>query len=539
MAPALTNPPPRFTRVYRLLARTDRPAAIVVLGACAYWIAFRIYTGICLEDALITYRYAENLAGGVGFVFNEGERVLGTTTPLQTLMLAGPGALLGPAHIPLLSNIFMMLSGLGAGGLLYGSLVQFGYSRRLALVCMAVLLYHPDIVWSATGGMETPLVLFLMALGLYAAAVRNWGLMGLACGLLIMARIDGLIWCGCLFLATGMNDKHALRIVPAVVAVVLVPWIVFSTIYFGNPVPHSMLAKMHHLGAPGPLDRLGTLDLRLYYRWFADGAGVSRGGGILPFEHMIWLGLVTLGGIGVIREHWRSPLMTLVWFPLLYCAAFVLGGAPTTFRWYLMPFMWCCVALGVIGIRELWLILAAYGQSYGLPRWAPRLMLGVNLAMIGTGLVVTSWSSTRFHRDSQANENATRRGIGEWLREHTADDATVAMEALGYQGALSRRTVYDLAGLISPDVLTIRRQSAHNGEVYRRVLEEMSPDYLVLRSFEVDEGTARGGGRTFETSKQRADFFLQYEEIRRYAAPYPELWGNNAHLTLFGKKTRR
>jgi hypothetical protein len=228
--------------------------------------------------------------------------------------------------------------------------------------------------------------------------------------------------------------------------------------------------------------------------------------------------------------------MILILFPLLYCAAFVLGGAPTTFEWYLIPLTWCCLTLGVIGIRELWLMLAAYGRAYGVPGWTPKMILGVCLAMIGSGLVASSRDSMRQNSLNQANENATRRRIGYWLREHTPDDATVAMEALGYQGALSKRKVYDLAGLISPEVLKIRRESTNNGKVYRRVIEEMDPDYLVLRSFEVDEGTARGGEPMFETEEQRADFLSRYEEIQRYTAPYPELWGSNASLTLYGKR---
>ena len=40
------------------------------------------------EDAYITFRYAENLASGNGFVFNSGEKVLGTTTPLFAMILA-------------------------------------------------------------------------------------------------------------------------------------------------------------------------------------------------------------------------------------------------------------------------------------------------------------------------------------------------------------------------------------------------------------------------------------------------------------------
>src|ERR1043165_7436790 len=41
------------------------------------------------DDALITFRYVENLVAGHGFVYNTGEHVLGTTTPLFTLLLSG------------------------------------------------------------------------------------------------------------------------------------------------------------------------------------------------------------------------------------------------------------------------------------------------------------------------------------------------------------------------------------------------------------------------------------------------------------------
>ena len=38
------------------------------------------------DDAFITYRYARNISNGLGFVYNYGEKVLGTTTPLFTLL---------------------------------------------------------------------------------------------------------------------------------------------------------------------------------------------------------------------------------------------------------------------------------------------------------------------------------------------------------------------------------------------------------------------------------------------------------------------
>src|ERR1043165_4126390 len=41
-----------------------------------------------IDDAYITFRYARNLAQGLGLVYNPGEWVLGTTTPLWAAILA-------------------------------------------------------------------------------------------------------------------------------------------------------------------------------------------------------------------------------------------------------------------------------------------------------------------------------------------------------------------------------------------------------------------------------------------------------------------
>ncbi|RPH76166.1 MAG: hypothetical protein EHM80_15190, partial [Nitrospiraceae bacterium] len=315
-----------------------------------------MYTGICLEDALISYRYAENLLEGHGFVFNHGERVLGTTTPLQTLMLAALARPFGAEYIPLISSIVMMLLGLGTGALIYACLVGSGYSRRLGLLATAVFLFHSDIIWSTTGGMETPLVLFLMASGLYAGIRHRWALLGLLSGLLILARIDGIIWAGGLSLVTVVRQRAAVRPILMSMLLVLVPWVVFATAYFGSPIPQSLLAKMPAIS--GLSARLNTTAIRHYFDWFANGVGVPTGGGFLPIEHTIWLVFVILGLFGVLRQHRRDPLLVIMLFPFLYGASFYLGGAPFSFAWYLVPFTWCCLILGVIGGQELWLMLA-------------------------------------------------------------------------------------------------------------------------------------------------------------------------------------
>ena len=111
------------------------------------------------------------------------------------------------------------------------------------------------------------------------------------------------------------------------------------------------------------------------------------------------------------------------------------------------------------------------------------------------------------------------------------------MEAIGYQGYYSKRRVVDLAGLVSPRVVRLREQSATNAEAFHRILQEMEPDYLVLRSFEVDENRHYHGGRLFATSDQRAYFETHYEEVRRFRAPYPAVWGGQGALTIFRRKS--
>lgn len=63
---------------------------ILLAVAVALRVAWGSYTHYIYEDAYITFRYARNLANGNGFVYNVSERIYGTTTPLFTLLLAGP-----------------------------------------------------------------------------------------------------------------------------------------------------------------------------------------------------------------------------------------------------------------------------------------------------------------------------------------------------------------------------------------------------------------------------------------------------------------
>src|ERR1700726_453708 len=82
---------PRVVR-HRMRAFRDRRIELLVFLAAGAGLLVslgRLFGAGLVDDAYIFLRYAENLARGVGAVFNEGERVEGFSSVSWTLMLAG------------------------------------------------------------------------------------------------------------------------------------------------------------------------------------------------------------------------------------------------------------------------------------------------------------------------------------------------------------------------------------------------------------------------------------------------------------------
>jgi len=96
--------------------------ALISLAALAF--AARTLPGSrTIDDAYITFRYARNLVNGLGFVYNPGQHVQGTTTPLYTLLLAGL-SLVFPGDYPILALV--------------------GHPAWSAFTCALALLTRPD-----------------------------------------------------------------------------------------------------------------------------------------------------------------------------------------------------------------------------------------------------------------------------------------------------------------------------------------------------------------------------------------------------------
>ena len=213
-------------------------------------VAARLISGPrTIDDAFITFRYARNILGGEGFVYNPGEQVLGTTTPLYTLIMAALSSLSGGVNAPF-PTIALLLNAL-ADGVTAVLLLRLGRSLDTVWAGIGAALVWTILPFSVTfaiGGLETSLyVLFLVSV--WAAYLgQRYTLTGILAAAALLTRPDALL----LLLPLGFDRlffdprRRGVALQRGEVIGFLLPtilWFSFATLYFGNPLPHSITAK--------------------------------------------------------------------------------------------------------------------------------------------------------------------------------------------------------------------------------------------------------------------------------------------------------
>jgi hypothetical protein len=283
-----------------------------------------------VDDAYITFRYARNIAQGRGFVYNPGQRVLGTTTPLYTVLLAGLAWVTGSRDFPTLAILFSALAGSASVGLLYA--LGKRVAGHWAPAAAAALLWAiaPYSVTFAIGGMETDLTIALLLAASYAHVIASSQAMAVLSALAILARPDTVLLLGPLWLAHILEQRRLPWLEGAMALGLLAPWLIFGTLTFGSPVPGSIAAKSitYRLSAGEDLIRL----IQHYSTPFFGHKMIGPSWQLIGF--VVYLLLCCLGGVEAIRRNRRTwPLLA---YPYIYLAVFAVAN-PLLFRWYLSP----------------------------------------------------------------------------------------------------------------------------------------------------------------------------------------------------------
>jgi len=491
--------------------RRANPYPLAALAIATFAVAARLLvvraTHSTTEDFFITLRYAENIAHGNGFVYNPGGRVLGTTTPLYTLYLA-LATWLGANPITAGKAANILADGVTVF-LIATTLRRLGRPRAGLLAALLYAGASTPINFSI-GGMETGLVTLAGAGAINAYVARRPRSMFVWLGLLFLLRIDGLLLAAVLTAGWMLRREQPMRetvrrlTVAAVPGVILVlPWVAFAWLYFGSPIPVSMLAKVAVYGRmfPQPLPNLPTFITQFW-------AGIPQKALLAAF---------VVGSVVAIRR--RELAAPLVWLLVYYAAMLV--SKVIAFGWYFMPPL------------PVWYIVAALGVAEIVRRFAAlrrEPAFAASMALLAMGL---AWHLRSIERDisaAQRTEDAVRLPIGLWLRDNAAPTERVLLEPIGYIGYYSRLPVLDMIGLVSPEVLPSYERSVPNP--LRDIVTRFRPELLLLRPSEADAvgGGQRGavllGGeytliKTFRDADRDGITFLLYKRARLIAPGAP------------------
>jgi len=383
-----------------------------------------------VDDALITYRYAENLATGQGFVYNAGERLLGTSTPLYTLLLAG-GHLLG---VPTLttSAVLNLLASLAVVWLTMQLTWRLSGSLGAALLAAAFLLTQGGFMRYSMAGMETPLYTGLLLLTFWAVVQERYRWAALIAGATAIMRLDGVAVGGALFLAYLLHQRRLPWPAIGIYAISLLPWALFALLYFGSPIPHSLVAKQGHLKVYGH---------SRYWIW--ETLFTNQYGAPTTLLAMLPIGLLRVFRRNGLAQGWTTIVIWLV----AYLVAYTLVGIDF-YEWYAVPAYPVLAIFVGIGLHTLWAALADWLSDQ---RW-PRLAGYVSAAMILYWFIAYGqhvYASVTSFQGYLTNVEGPRNRAGQWLQAHTAPDATVYAGAIGHVGYFANRYLFDGAGLVT------------------------------------------------------------------------------------------
>jgi hypothetical protein len=418
---------------------TRRVVHLLVLLALACGV--RLWLGPHLvDDAYITFRYARNLAAGAGFVYNPGEPVLGTSTPLFTLLLAA-AARCG-AGIPETAFALGILGDLLVITAVHRALHRSGLPLAADIADIAGLLLAalPLYVFHSLSGMETSLYTGLLALAVDAYARERMSLASLWLGLAAVTRPEGCLLAAVLGGHRLWTRRRLTLREMAPFVLVVAPWLLYASLAFGSPLPQSVRAK----AAASSGDWRGSLA-----NWLSVFGGTP--------SHLV-LSLLSLTGLAVAARG-RAWLWLWSLWAVLVSALFIAGNAYNYAVWYYGPLLAPYLTLAACGLGAA---LAAAGRAarrfahrFTTPR--PELLRAAALLLLAAASLAFLLPRLAADRDAAYAQSRERedlyRRVALSLPRSPSPLPLLAASEIGVLGYYYPGSILDLVGLVSPQVV--------------------------------------------------------------------------------------
>ena len=291
------------------------------------------------DDGFIVYRLVDRMSRGLGWTFNDGEHLNVSTSFLNTFFVYLIHQL--GLSIPLASHF---VSALGISLVAFSSFSIFSKFMNLVYAWLASIIIVFYLSSNSTWGLETHL--FAGLLFLFIAIDSNSVKQGyFISSLLFLTRPDGAL---VIFLEyikkiilTGWKSVLGKNLVihGLILLCLLLPWIIFSIINFGQILPDTLSQKMWQArsGFWGSSWNVYLSSLILHLKEF----------NFLWINKSIGYPLSIIGFSYLLKE--KSPLLYLVFFSVIQQIIYILFNVPG-YHWYMSFLDLTLIILCILGI---------------------------------------------------------------------------------------------------------------------------------------------------------------------------------------------
>ncbi|HWQ80867.1 MAG TPA: tetratricopeptide repeat protein [Ignavibacteria bacterium] len=411
------------------------------------------YFSFPLDDPWIHLTFAKNLAQYFSFSYFKNEMATaGSTSPVYTFLVAAGFVVSNNEMIIsyVIGILFFILS-----GVYFYKLSGFDFAKEnyFALLFTAIFVADKWMSFISVSGMETTMFIFTLIAAAYFYRKRNTAVFAVFLGLILWGRPDGVTFIGALavdyFFAVRFSktdktiklfSKNDFVKIGIIAGAIVVLYFIMNFVLSGSLLPNTYSAKLTYY-SPEMKSRSEFLKLEVW-DYFTSGAyGILAVGFIFSAVKMLYDLAKKKYNPNILYVLAVFALIFVYWFKLPYSHRF---GR------YLMPAIPFIILASGLGFREMSIIAGKYFKSKNL---ANGFMI-----LVSAVIILYSFLNYNENKTTYAGQCAyihDRQVVtAMWIKENTKPEDIIATHDVGAIGYYSDRKIVDVAGLITPELIT-------------------------------------------------------------------------------------
>jgi hypothetical protein len=454
--------------------------SLILIISAVFYLAFIVGTSFVIDgerfftlvdDAMISMRYAKNLAQGQGLVWNIGD------APIEGFTNLGWTLYLAALHLlPLSASKISLAVMLTSAAILLGNIfIVWKIAAALlpeskhapTLAALVTAFYFPLVFWTLRG-MEVGLLTLLIDLAILLSITDKKPIViSLLLALAILVRMDAVIAAVIVAAYLFAKDRQVLPAAAVILTALGVLW--FQYAYFGSALPVTYYQKVTGFSAFERI-RHGLLVFNQY-----------------ATRDTLFLFLFSLTALFFYKLQRSREALLLMGIFLAQCAYSIYVGGD-----YAEPETNAANRFVTQGMTALILLFSwmtsrvladlKVGQpqsTFPNPKASPAILLALGVLLIISG---EPWFNYSIDNAPLLKADIRRVKLGLHIAQHTAPEAVIAVHAAGQIPYFSERTTIDLLGLNDPIVAMGEGHGefypGHNKWDYDYSIGQLQPDLI-------------------------------------------------------------